>query len=48
MPAITRATLPAEFYDRTSAMMLIQPEPQYLYAQLVYMADVQAELENDE
>lgn len=44
MPAITRATLPAEFYDRTSAMMLVQPEPQYLYAQLVYMADVQAEL----
>ena len=44
MGIISRATLPAEFFDRTSAMMLIQPEPQYLYAQLVFMADLQAEL----
>lgn len=44
MPIVSRATLPSEFFDRTSAMMLVQPEPQYLYAQFVYMADVQAEL----
>lgn len=44
MPVISRATLPAEFFDITSSMMLVQPEPQYLYAQLTFMADVQAEL----
>lgn len=44
MPLVNRATLSSEFFDITSAMMLRQPEPQYLYAQLVYMADVQAEL----
>jgi len=44
MPVISRATLPAEFFDRTSSMMLIQPEPQYLYAQMVFAADLQAEL----
>ena len=44
MALISRATLPSEFFDRTSAMMLVQPEPQYLYAQLVFMADLQAEL----
>lgn len=44
MPVISRATLPAEFFDRTSAMMLVQPEPQYLYSQFVFMADLQAEL----
>lgn len=47
MAVIDRATLPAEFYDITSRMMLRQPEPQYLYAQLVFMADVQAELRAD-
>lgn len=30
----SRATLPAEFYDRTSDLLLAQPEPQYLYAEL--------------
>lgn len=44
MPVISRATLPAEFFDRTSSMMLVQPEPQYLYAQMVFAADLQAEL----
>jgi hypothetical protein len=44
MALVSRASLPAEFFDRTSAKMLVQPEPQYLYAQLVFMADVQAEL----
>lgn len=31
---ITRATLSTEFFDVTSAKMLIQPQPQYLHAQL--------------
>lgn len=44
MSLVSRATLPAEFYDRTSALMLVQPEPQYLYAQIVFMGDLQAEL----
>lgn len=30
----SRATMPAEFYDKTSDMLLVQPEPQYLYAEL--------------
>jgi len=41
---VSRMTLPQEFFDRTSNMMLRQPEPQYLYAQLVFMANAQAEL----
>lgn len=45
---INRATLPSEFFDRTSAFMLKQPEPQYLYAQLVYAANAQAELRRAE
>jgi hypothetical protein len=34
MPAGNRVTIPQEFYDKTSDMLLVQPEPQYLYAQL--------------
>lgn len=34
MAVIGRATLPEEFYDITSSMLLKQPEPQYLYAQM--------------
>ncbi len=34
MSSYQRATLPENFYDITSAMLLTQPEPQYLYAQL--------------
>lgn len=30
--------MPQEFYDRTSAHLLIKPEPQYLYAQLMLKA----------
>lgn len=41
---ISRATLPAEFFDRTSVIMLRQPEPQYLYAKLLFMGQAQAEL----
>jgi hypothetical protein len=35
---ISRATLPQEFYDITSDKLLIQPEPQYLYADLMLRA----------
>lgn len=34
MADITRSSLPEEFYDLTSDMLLAQPEPQYLYAQM--------------
>ena len=42
--AVSRATLPSEFYDRTSEIMLRQPEPAYVYARLAYMASAQAEI----
>lgn len=35
MASTSRATLPEEFFDRTSDMMLIQPEPQYVYAAML-------------
>lgn len=35
---ISRAELPEEFFDRTSAQLLAQPEPQYLYARLFLRA----------
>jgi hypothetical protein len=35
---ISRAQLPEEFFDRTSATLLAQPEPQYLYARLFMRA----------
>jgi hypothetical protein len=38
MPFIGRASVTQEFVDRTSAMLLRQPEPQYAHAQLVKMA----------
>jgi hypothetical protein len=38
MPLVARASLGAEFEDRTSPKLLVQPEPQYLYAQLWMMA----------
>ncbi len=41
---VSRVSLPTEFFDRTSSLMLRQPEPQYLYAQMVFMADANAEL----
>jgi len=34
MPGYSRITMPENFYDITSDMLLTQPEPQYLYAQL--------------
>ena len=38
MPLVSRASLGAEFEDRTSLKLLRQPEPQYLYALLWKMA----------
>src|SRR4051812_14293173 len=34
MSSFQRASLPENFYDITSNMLLVQPEPQYLYAQM--------------
>lgn len=38
MGAIIRASLPEEFFDITSSMLLVQPEPQYVFAQLAKIA----------
>ena len=38
MPSLSRVSMPENFYDITSSMLLTQPEPQYLYAQLFKMA----------
>ena len=38
MATINRASLPEEFYDVTSARMLVAPEPQYVFAFLAKMA----------
>ena len=43
MTVISRATLSPEFFDRTSEKLLIQPEPQYLMARLLYMSNAAAE-----
>lgn len=42
--SVSRATVPSEFYDITSAMMLRQPEPEYLFAKLAFAAQTRAEL----
>lgn len=34
MSDITRASLPENFFDTTSPLLLVQPEPKYLYAQM--------------
>lgn len=44
MADISRASLPNLFFDRTSSMMLVQPDAQFLFAQFVHLADVQSEL----
>lgn len=44
MPGTSRLTLPENFDDFTSSMLLIQPEPQYLFTQL-WMATAGASLE---
>lgn len=42
MSDITRVSLPEEFYDITSAQLLVTPQPQFLYAQM-FMAAVGAQ-----
>jgi hypothetical protein len=34
MAGTSRVTLPQEFYDKTEDLLLVQPEPQYLYSEL--------------
>lgn len=43
MPA-SRVTLPAEFFDIVSPMMLVQPEPQRYFAQMIFASNARAEL----
>lgn len=43
MTVISRATLSPEFFDRTSEKLLIQPEPQYLLARMLFMSNAAAE-----
>lgn len=38
MPSLSRASMPENFYDITSDMLLAAPEPQYLYAMLMLSA----------
>jgi N4-gp56 family major capsid protein len=38
MSMINRASIPEEFFDITSSMLLVQPEPQYFHAMLFKMA----------
>lgn len=38
MSLVNRASLPQEFFDITSASLLVEPEPQYLHAMLIKMA----------
>ena len=47
MPTGSRVTLPAEFYDKTDDRLLVQPEPQYLYAEL-FLGAMAASLEPPE
>lgn len=42
--AVSRVTLPSEFFDITSSMMLRQPESEYLFAKLIFAAAARAEL----
>jgi hypothetical protein len=36
--SVDRLAMPQEFFDRTSAQLLLKPEPQYLYAQMLMNA----------
>lgn len=46
MPGNSRATLPQEFYDKTSDSLLIQPQPQFLYAKM-FLGALMASLNTD-
>lgn len=41
---VSRASLPTEFYDRTSALVARAPLPQFTFAEMVYAAVMRAEL----
>lgn len=43
--SLTRSSLPSEFSDVSSKQMLIQPQPNYLYARMKYAAYAQAQLQ---
>src|SRR6185312_3968110 len=43
MAGASRVSLPQEFYDKTDDMLLVQPEPQYLYAE-VFLGALRASL----
>ena len=45
MPTGSRVSLPQEFYDKTDDKLLVQPEPQYLYATL-FLGAMAASLAN--
>ncbi len=47
MPVTSSSWLPSEFTEIVSATMLMAPVPQFLYANLVYMADAQSQLRVD-
>jgi hypothetical protein len=47
MSGYSRVSMPQGFYDKTSDMLLVQPEPQYLYA-LLALAACRADLETPE
>lgn len=44
MPIVSRVTLPQEFYDIVSEDMLVAPQPQFVFAQMVYAANARAQL----
>lgn len=44
MPSYSRVSVPENFFDITSDMLLVQPEPQYLYAEM-YLGALQTSLE---
>jgi len=44
MPVVSSAWLPSEFVELTAKRMLTAPVPQFFYAQMVYMADLRAQL----
>jgi hypothetical protein len=41
---VSRVTVPAEFFDTTSAMMLAQPLPEFTFAKFVFASQMKAEL----
>ena len=40
---VSRPTLPQEFFDRTSAKLLVEPEPQYFFCEMAQAADAAAQ-----